>query len=73
MTVTLALAAAGVEAAPVPCVNVAATFEVIESMTDVGTGYEVLNKLAQGVFPRIACPHLVKPLGLCWSARFQHC
>ena len=67
MIVTLSLTAAGVEVAPLApvCrVTEAAIDEVIDSSTDGGTVYEVLSKLAQGVFPRMACPHLVNPRGL---------
>lgn len=70
MIVTLSLTAAGAEvepADPVGKVTEAAIYEVIDSSTDGGTVYEVLSKLAQGVFPRIACPHLVNPRGLCKS------
>lgn len=49
----------------------AATDEVKESRTEDGSGYEVLSKLAQGVFPRIACPHFVKPDGLGKLAHFS--
>jgi len=66
MIVTLSLTAAGAEVAPLEPVGrviEAAIDEVIDSSTDGGTVYEVLSKLAQGVFPRIACPHLVNPRG----------
>lgn len=41
-----------------------ATAEVNELITEEGIGYEVLSGLAQGVLPRIAVPHFVKPDGL---------
>lgn len=50
----------------------AATDEVKESRTEEGSGYDVLSKLAQGVFPKIACPHFVKPDGLRGLAYFHN-
>lgn len=60
-------------AVPVPedLLAEAATDEVRDSRTEDGSGYEVLSKLAQGVFPRIACPHFVKPDGLDELAHFN--
>jgi len=67
MIVTLSLMTAGAGLALLELVvkvAEAATAEVIDTSRDDGTAYEVLSKLAQGVFPSIACPHLVNPLGL---------
>jgi len=66
MMVTLSLTTAGAEVASLELkaeVTEAATDEVIDASKDGDTAYEVLSGLAQGVFPRIACPHLVNPLG----------
>lgn len=60
MTVTLWLATADAEP-PGDKVAEAAIADVTESITDDGMGYEVLSKLAQGVFPKMACDHLVNP------------